>query len=75
MRDFFGGLVGGVTTLYFGLNAIGFSLAEGENVHESVLGDILITTGLLLPPVGITAGAICGHRHEYIVLSDSTRLK
>ncbi len=31
-EGFFAGMVGGTAALYFGLNAIGFSLAEGENV-------------------------------------------
>jgi hypothetical protein len=69
------GLIGGAGVLYLGLESIDFSFSEGENVHDSVLGDILITTGLLLPPVGITAGAIWGHTYEYIILSDSTILR
>ncbi len=65
----------GGTALFVALTTSGIDLAEGENARKSVFGDIVIATSLLLPPVGLIAGATCGHRYEYIVVSDSTRVK
>ncbi len=71
VEGFLGGVAGGVGALYEGLNLNHFSFSEGETYQESPLGDILLITGLLLPPTGIIVGASCGHRYEYIILSDS----